>query len=110
MADGLVGKLNEVPFMKTLHTLLAAAIAALSLSVQATYIGVTLSITGLVANACRLITENKVVVIRGSFATPNSQALLEVVSEIQTRWSRLPQLPAMLVIFQPPLCNTKVHP
>ena len=109
--------------MKTLHTLLAAAIAALSLSAQADItIGVTLSATGpaaslgipekntielmprtmaghkvnyivlddasdttaAVANARRLITESKVDVIIGSTTTPNSLAMLDVVSESQT--------------------------
>ncbi len=109
--------------MKTLHILLAAAIAALSLSAQADItIGVTLSATGpaaslgipekntielmprtmaghkvnyivlddasdttaAVANARRLITESKVDVILGSTTTPNSLAMLDVVSENQT--------------------------
>ena len=123
MIDRPVGQFNEKPFMKTLHTLLAAALAALSLSAQADItIGVTLSATGpaaslgipekntielmprtmaghkvnyivlddasdttaAVANARRLITESKVDVILGSTTTPNSLAMLDVVSENQT--------------------------
>ena len=109
--------------MKTFHTMLAAALAALSLSAQADItVGVTLSATGpaaslgipekntidlmprsmaghkvnyivlddasdttaAVANARRLITESKVDVILGSTTTPNSLAMLGVVSENQT--------------------------
>jgi branched-chain amino acid transport system substrate-binding protein len=109
--------------MKFVHTLLAAALSALSWAAQADItVGVTVSATGpaaslgipekntidimprtiggqkvnyivlddasdttaAVTNARRLITESKVDVILGSTTTPNSLAMLDVVSESQT--------------------------